>query len=62
MVVEKKLVEQTKTERQILEIVNRHPFVVKLYYAYQAQEKLYLILEYGQGGELFYHLKKETDA
>ncbi|KAI0841101.1 kinase-like protein [Hypoxylon sp. FL0890] len=59
VVVHKKLVEQTKTERQILESVNRHPFVVKLYYAFQDQEKLYLILEYGQGGELFTHLNTE---
>lgn len=30
--------------------------MVKLYYAFQDQEKLYLILEYAQGGELFHHL------
>lgn len=59
LVVHKKLVEQTKTERQILESVNRHPFVVKLFYAFQDMEKLYLILEYGQGGELFTHLSTE---
>ncbi|XXG98797.1 hypothetical protein Hte_005127 [Hypoxylon texense] len=59
VVVHKKLVEQTKTERQILESVNRHPFVVKLFYAFQDHEKLYLILEYGQGGELFTHLNTE---
>lgn len=59
VVVHKKLVEQTKTERQILESINRHPFIVKLYYAFQDQEKLYLILEYGQGGELFTHLSTE---
>ncbi|KAI2623032.1 kinase-like protein [Hypomontagnella submonticulosa] len=59
VIVHKKLVEQTKTERQILESVNRHPFVVKLFYAFQDQEKLYLILEYGQGGELFTHLNTE---
>ncbi|KAK4217654.1 kinase-like protein [Rhypophila decipiens] len=59
MTVSKKLIEQTKTERQILELVNRHPFVVKLFYAFQDHEKLYLILEYGQGGELFTHLKQE---
>ncbi|KAI1432624.1 kinase-like domain-containing protein [Xylaria sp. CBS 124048] len=59
VVVHKKLVEQTKTERQILESVNRHPFVVNLYYAFQDREKLYLILEYGQGGELFTHLSTE---
>lgn len=59
VIVHKKLVEQTKTERQILESVNRHPFVVKLFYAFQDHEKLYLILEYGQGGELFTHLDAE---
>ncbi|KAI9737114.1 MAG: serine/threonine protein kinase psk1 [Cirrosporium novae-zelandiae] len=59
LTVHKKLVEQTKTERSILESVNRHPFVVKLYYAFQDCEKLYLILEYAQGGELFTHLALE---
>ncbi len=59
LTVHKKLVEQTKTERTILESVNRHPFVVKLFYAFQDLEKLYLILEYAQGGELFHHLALE---
>ncbi|KAF2665397.1 kinase-like protein [Microthyrium microscopicum] len=59
LVVRKKLVEQTKTERTILESVSRHPFVVKLFYAFQDHEKLYLILEYAQGGELFHHLSME---
>lgn len=59
LVVHKRLVEQTKTERNILESINRHPFVVKLYYAFQDHEKLYLILEYAQGGELFTHLATE---
>ncbi|KAL4810410.1 kinase-like domain-containing protein [Aspergillus unguis] len=57
--VHKKLVEQTKTERTILESVNRHPFVVKLFYAFQDHERLYLVLEYAQGGELFTHLAME---
>jgi serine/threonine protein kinase len=59
LTVHKRLVEQTKTERVILESVNRHPFVVKLFYAFQDHEKLYLILEYAQGGELFTHLAME---
>ena len=59
LTVHKKLVEQTRTERSILESVNRHPFVVKLFYAFQDHEKLYLILEYAQGGELFTHLAQE---
>ncbi|MCJ1228057.1 serine/threonine protein kinase psk1 [Toensbergia leucococca] len=59
LTVRKSLVEQTKTERTILESINRHPFVVKLYYAFQDQEKLYLILEYAQGGELFSRMLTE---
>ena len=59
LTVRKQLVEQTKTERAILESINRHPFVVKLYYAFQDHEKLYLILEYAQGGELFTRMLTE---
>lgn len=59
MTVHRRMVEQTKTERMILESISRHPFVVKLFYAFQDHEKLYLILEYAQGGELFTHLAME---
>lgn len=59
LTVHKRMIEQTRTERTILESVNRHPFVVKLFYAFQDHEKLYLILEYAQGGELFHHLAIE---
>ncbi len=59
LTVHKKLIEQTRTERSILESVNRHPFIVNLFYAFQDCEKLYLILEYAQGGELFHHLAME---
>ena len=59
LTVHRRLVEQTRTERNILESINRHPFVVKLFYAFQDHERLYLILEYAQGGELFHHLAME---
>lgn len=59
LTIHKRMIEQTRAERTILESVNRHPFVVKLYYAFQDHEKLYLILEYAQGGELFHHLAME---
>ena len=48
----------TKTEREILEKIT-HPFVVKLHYAFQSSEKLFLITDYMPGGELYYHLRKE---
>jgi len=57
--VHKKRIESTMSERSILELVNRHPFIVNLYYAFQDHEKLYLILEYASGGELFRHLEME---
>ena len=37
----------------------QHVFLVDLVYAFQTNEKLYLILEYLQGGELFMHLERE---
>lgn len=37
----------------------QHPFIVNLNYAFQTKDKLYMILDYINGGELFYHLKKE---
>jgi p70 ribosomal S6 kinase len=48
----------TKAERNILECV-KHPFIVDLHYAFQTGGKLYLILEYLSGGELFMHLERE---
>ncbi len=45
-------------ERNILEEV-KHPFIVDLIYAFQTKGKLYLILEYLSGGELFMHLERE---
>jgi len=50
-------IEHTKTERRVLEIVN-NPFIVKLRYAFQNPKKLYFLLEYCPGGELFFHLQK----
>lgn len=50
--------EHARNERSILEAV-AHPFIVKLYYAFQTHAKLYLILSYCSGGELFSYLEKE---
>jgi len=47
-----------KLERDVLQAV-RHPFIVDMVYAFQAANKVYLILEYLSGGELFMQLQKE---
>jgi len=35
-----------------------HPFIVQLHYAFQTPKKLYFVLEYCPGGELFFHLSR----
>ncbi|XP_074224122.1 ribosomal protein S6 kinase alpha-2 isoform X11 [Camelus bactrianus] len=49
---------RSKMERDILAEVN-HPFIVKLHYAFQTEGKLYLILDFLRGGDLFTRLSKE---
>ena len=49
--------EHTKTERNVLGYVN-HPFIVGLKMAFQSRDKLYFVLDYCAGGELFFHLSK----
>jgi len=46
-------------ERNILVDV-RHPFIVRLHYAFQTEGKLYLILDFLRGGDLFTRLSKEV--
>lgn len=49
-------IDHTKTERLILATL-RHPFMVRLRYSFQTQHKLYMVLDFVRGGELFYHLR-----
>lgn len=56
-VVKRNQVEHTRTERNVLETVC-HPFIVTLHYAFQTPKKLYLVMEYCPGGELFFHLSR----
>lgn len=58
MIVNSKNYERTLTERTILKKIS-HPNIVQLYYALQDFDKVYLFLEYLEGGELFFHLTQE---
>ena len=49
----------TIDERILLEKI-KYPFLVQLHYAFQDPDYLYMILDFAQGGELFYHLHRET--
>jgi len=57
-IIQRKQVAHTKAEKTILQKL-QHPFIVKLNYAFQTKDKLYMILDFINGGELFFHLKKE---
>ncbi|CAD8089759.1 unnamed protein product [Paramecium primaurelia] len=46
------------TERNVLS-VSSHPFIVKLRYAFQTQDKLFMILDYCPGGDLGQILTKQ---
>lgn len=56
-IVRRKQVEHTKAERRILESIS-HPFIARLHYAFQTSEKLFFVLDYAAGGELFFHLSR----
>lgn len=52
-------VEHTATERYVLEQLHS-PFLVHLSFAFQSPEKLYIVMDYLTGGELFFWLKKQS--
>lgn len=56
-IVNKMEVTHTLAEKFVLSRVNS-PFIVPLKFAFQSSEKLYLVLSFINGGELFYHLQK----
>ena len=58
-IVKKNQVSHTQTERALLEKL-KHPFIVRLNYAFQDSKKLYFLTEFLQGGELFFHLRKNS--
>jgi serine/threonine protein kinase len=51
-------VEHTLAEKNILQRIV-HPFLVNLNWSFQTADKLYFILDFVNGGELFYHLQRE---
>jgi hypothetical protein len=50
-------IEHTKSEREILFVI-RHPYIVRLRFSFQNDEKLFLVTDYYNGGSLYSHLKK----
>lgn len=57
-IVSRSEVTHTLAERTVLAQVN-NPFIVPLKFSFQNSEKLYLVLAFINGGELFHHLQRE---
>lgn len=57
-IISRSEVAHTLAERSVLSQIN-NPFIVPLKFSFQSPEKLYLVLAFVNGGELFHHLQKE---
>jgi serum/glucocorticoid-regulated kinase 2 len=57
-IVSRSEVTHTLAERTVLAQV-RSAFIVPLKFCFQSRDKLYLVLSFVNGGELFHHLQRE---
>ena len=53
--IENDQVESTKLEKQILS-AGDHPFLVRMSYVFQTEAKLYFVMHFIRGGELYQRL------
>lgn len=56
-IIESNHITHTLAEKTILSGMN-HPFLVSLRHAFQSDRKIYFVMEFMRGGELFQHLRK----
>ncbi|KAH0173807.1 serine/threonine-protein kinase gad8, partial [Aureobasidium melanogenum] len=57
-IISRSEVAHTLAERSVLAQIN-NPFIVPMKFSFQSPEKLYIVLAFVNGGELFHHLQKE---
>lgn len=58
-IVKRNEVKHIMAERNVLLQNIQHPFLVGLHFSFQTSTKLYFVLDYVNGGELFFHLQRE---
>jgi serine/threonine protein kinase len=58
MIMRQNILRYAMTERKILSTIN-HPFVVRLHYALQSSDKLYLVMQYCPGGDILRLIKRK---
>uniref|UniRef100_A0A8C1FCD8 Serum/glucocorticoid regulated kinase family member 3 n=2 Tax=Cyprinus carpio TaxID=7962 RepID=A0A8C1FCD8_CYPCA len=59
VILKKREQKHIMAERNVLLKNVKHPFLVGLHYSFQTTDKLYFVLDFVNGGELFFHLQKE---
>jgi serum/glucocorticoid-regulated kinase 2 len=57
VLIDQDQIENTLLEKKILESLD-HPFLVGLTFCFQTEERLYFVMPFLRGGELFQHLRK----
>ena len=55
--IENETIEELKLEKLVLQM--NHPFMIGMKYVFQNQHRIYFIMEFVEGGELFSHLIKK---
>ncbi|XP_070493425.1 RAC serine/threonine-protein kinase-like [Chironomus tepperi] len=58
VIIQKDEVKHTMAENRVLQRTN-HPFLISLKYSFQTNERLCFVMEYVNGGELFFHLSRD---
>uniref|UniRef100_A0A8C1XHM0 non-specific serine/threonine protein kinase n=1 Tax=Cyprinus carpio TaxID=7962 RepID=A0A8C1XHM0_CYPCA len=58
VIVAKDEVAHTLTENRVLQN-SKHPFLTALKYSFQTHDRLCFVMEYANGGELFFHLSRD---
>ena len=57
VLIDHEQIENTILEKKILQTVN-HPFLCSLVFCFQTEDRIYFIMNFVRGGELFQHLKR----
>lgn len=50
--------ESSTVEMNVLSKMEEHPMLVRMHYAFQSYDTLYMALDYCPGGELFFYLQQ----